>query len=302
MSRLGGRALLSIGVALAAATAAVTVIAGGTAPASALGASTPHLVVVMLENKEYSSVVGNANAPYLNQTLIPQGRLFTSYYSSTHPSLPNYLTITSAEFGGCITDACPYHAATQDNLFAQMDRATPAISWRVYAEDMPSNCYTHNTTTYVVRHNPPLYYANLPTCATNDVPYSALAGNLSAGTLPQFAMLIPNLYDDMHTDQNAAPCNLGSATQDEVCQGDTWLRDQLPAVLSDGGRNDVTALIVFDEGGTNQGGGGHVLLLEVGPNTCTGCTDSTPYSERSLADAIDDWFGLPHLQVTPPSF
>lgn len=273
----------------------------GRAPAaSALGATTPHLVVIMMENKELSAVVGNPNAPYINSTLIPQGRLFTAYYAAVHPSLPNYLVLTSGQFAGCVTDGCPVGRATVDNLFAQMDSAVPAISWRVYAESMPSNCYKKNTSTYATRHNPPLYYANLSTCATKDVPFTALAQDLSAGTLPQFAMVIPNLYNDMHSDQKAAPCALGVALQDEICQGDQWLQAQLPALLSDGGRNDVTVVLTFDEGGSAKGGGGNVMLLEVGPTTCAGCTEPTPYSAYSMADAIDDWFALPHLVITPP--
>lgn len=275
---------------------------GDSPQAAALGSPTSHLVVVMLENKELSTIVGNSNAPYLNSTLIPDGRLFTSYYAGLHPSMPNYLVITSGQFGSCIVDTCPVRSSTSDNLFAQMDAASPAISWRVYAESMPSKCYAKNTATYAVRHNPPLFYANLPSCSADDVPYTQLATDIGAGTLPQFAMVIPNLYDDMHTDHNTAPCSLGSAVQDEVCQGDQWLQANLPSLLSDGGRNDVTVVLTFDEGQTNQGGGGKVMLLEDGPNTCTGCTDATPYSEHSLSDALDDWFGLPHLSIAPPSF
>ena len=68
--------------------------------AGALGPKTPHLVLVVMENKEYTTVVGNPHAPYINGTIIPGGRLFTSYYASLHPSLPNYLIMTSSRFGG----------------------------------------------------------------------------------------------------------------------------------------------------------------------------------------------------------
>ena len=301
MSRLR-RSLVVLAAVVVAAALLATVPIGRTAPASALGTTTPHLVLVMLENKEYGTVVGNANAPYINDTLIPSGRLFTSYYAGLHPSLPNYLAITSGQFGGCLNDACARGTAKQDNLFAQMDRASPRISWKVYAESMPSNCYKWNSGAYAVRHNPPPYYANVSSCAANDVPLTALAPAIDGNALPRFAMLVPNIYNDMHSDQQAAPCQLGSAVQDEVCQGDSWLQSQLPAVLSDGGRNDVTVVVMFDEGTTGQGGGGRVMMLEVGPNTCTGCTDDTPFSERAMSNAVDDWFGLPHLAVDTPGF
>jgi phosphatidylinositol-3-phosphatase len=73
---------------------------GGSTP-SALGASTPHLVIIAMENsrwrtKEYSTVVGSSAAPYINGTLIPDSVVFTQYYAEEHPSLPNYLLLTSA--------------------------------------------------------------------------------------------------------------------------------------------------------------------------------------------------------------
>ena len=98
-------------------------------PASALGPPTPHLAVIVLENKDYRQVVGRVTAPYINDVLIPSGRLFTQYYATAHPSLPNYLTLTSARFGRCVTDSCPRPAIPSESLFHQMNQA--GISWKV---------------------------------------------------------------------------------------------------------------------------------------------------------------------------
>jgi hypothetical protein len=38
------------------------------------------IVLIVMENKDYSAVVGSPGAPYLNGTLIPIGRLFTNYH------------------------------------------------------------------------------------------------------------------------------------------------------------------------------------------------------------------------------
>ncbi len=286
---------------LLACTAALTGVVTRPAPAQgALGTKTPHLAVILMENKEYSQVVGNANAPYLNTTLIPAGRLFSKYYAATHPSLPGYLVLTSGQYGGCVTDTCPTNSLTSDNLFAQMNRATVPVSWKVYAEGMPANCYRANKGGYLARHNPALYYTSLSaagdgSCATNDVPYSGLATDMAAGTLPDFSFIVPNQYNDMHTDRSLTPCQLGGPVQNQICQGDAWLRDRVPALLSDGGRNDVTVVVVFDEGATGQGGGGNVMLLEAGPATCQACTDATPFNAYGLLESVERWFGLPAL-------
>ncbi len=268
-------------------------------PASALGAPSPHLVVVMMENKEYSQVIGNSAAPFINTTMVTTGDLHTSYYSATHPSLPNYLVVTSGQYHGCVTDSCTPSTVPGPDLFSQLSSA--GISWRAYQESMPSNCYRKGSYGgpggYVLKHNPAIFYTDVSTsCPTNDVPLTALTTDLAAGTLPAFSFIAPNLYNDMHADRNTAPCALGSAVNDEVCQGDQWLSAWVPQLLSDGGRNDVTLMLTFDEGTSNQGGGGRVVLLEDGASTpCSGCTDPGPSNHYGLSQAIDDWFGLPEL-------
>ena len=273
----------------------------------ALGTPTPHLVVVMLENKEFSTVVGNTAAPYLNDTLIPSSKLFTAHYASTHPSLPNYLVLTSGAYAGCVTDVCPVRSIPGPNLFSQMNQAAVPATWKVYAEGMPANCYPSNSSYkgYVVRHNPPLYYSNLGpegdnSCSQRDVPLTRLSTDLQEGTLPDFAMVIPNVWNDMHTDQNKPPCSLGSAKQNMVCQGDQWLATWVPSLLSNGGRNDTTVLVTFDEGSTGLGGAGRVVLVESGPAVCAGCAETTPSNHYGLSNAIEQWFGLPALYPTPP--
>jgi hypothetical protein len=264
----------------------------------ALGASTPHLVFIIMENKEYTDVVGSTAAPYINGTLMPASKVFTRHFAADHPSLPDYLVLTSTSAEGCVDDACPVGFHTGKNLFHQLDAA--AISWKAYMGGMPSNCYPSNTGTYLVRHNPPLYYANVVggSCATNDVPLTRFAADLSSGNLPSFSWISPNKYDSMHSNQNVAPCQLGSILRNEVCQGDVWLSQTLPPLLdlnADGDpNNDVTVVLTFDEGSTGQGGGGRVLTLVTGPNVAPG-QDARVYGHEGLLNAIEGWFGVPKL-------
>jgi hypothetical protein len=271
---------------------------------SVLGASSPHLAIIVMENKSYAQVVGNPNAPYINGTLIASGRLATNYYAMLHPSLPNYLILTSGSNSGCILDGCSRNSIPGASLFSEMNSS--GVSWKAYAESMPTNCRQTNVGAYLVRHNPPTYYASLGgggdgSCASKDVPYSNLASDITAGILPQFIWITPNQYDDMHTDQKVAACTLGDPTQDQICQGDTWLAHNLPALLSDGGRNDVTTVIVWDEGVGAAGGGGQVPMIEIGAGVPANTTVSAPLTHYGLVTAIADWFGLPRpAPATPP--
>ena len=61
------------------------------APAASVVVPVPaldHVVVVVFENKETSSVLGNRAAPTFNAYARRYARL-TRYYGVTHPSLPN---------------------------------------------------------------------------------------------------------------------------------------------------------------------------------------------------------------------
>ena len=274
-------------------------------PAGALGTPSSHLVVISMENKERSQVVGSSSAPYINHTLIPASQTFDQYYAITHPSLPNYLALTSGSFQACTTDSCPTGSITGENLFSQLSGAR--ISWKVYSESMTTNCQTKDGGPYLARHNPAVYYANLTltkgdgTCGINDVPFTQLATDLAAGTLPSFAWITPNQFNDMHAAKSTGPCTSSWNTKAEVCQGDQWLAANLPAILSDGGANDVTVLIVWDEGSTSLGGGGHTLMIETGAGVCLGCADASNINDYGVLSGIEDWFALPELGPRSPN-
>jgi hypothetical protein len=292
-------------IVLALATSAAAPHGLIRSPDSVLGATpgSNHLAIIVMENKSYGQIIGNANAPYINSTMIPSGRLYTSYFAVIHPSLPDYLVITSGSNSGCVIDGCLRNSIPGSSLFSEMN--TAGVSWKAYAESMPSNCRLGNVGPYLVRHNPATYYTSLGaggdnTCASKDVPYTKLAPDIAANTLPQFVWITPNQYSDMHTDQNTAPCQLGNALQNQVCQGDTWLSNNLPALLSNGGRNDVTAVLVWDEGVGASGGGGQVAMIEVGAGVPPNATVSTPLTHYGLVNAVADWFGLPRLSATAP--
>ncbi|MFI9597755.1 alkaline phosphatase family protein [Nonomuraea sp. NPDC052265] len=80
-----------------------------TAAATATAAAVPqfdHVVIVMFENKNYSTIKGGSSAPYLN-SLASQGTLFTNSFGVTHPSQPNYIALFSGSQQGVTNDDCP---------------------------------------------------------------------------------------------------------------------------------------------------------------------------------------------------
>ncbi|MGA9856770.1 MAG: hypothetical protein WBQ18_02845, partial [Solirubrobacteraceae bacterium] len=65
-----------------------------------------HVVWILMENKNYSSVVGSGQAPYINRLAHRYG-LATNYSGISHPSLPNYIALTSGSDQGISDDSDP---------------------------------------------------------------------------------------------------------------------------------------------------------------------------------------------------
>ena len=175
-----------------------------------------------MENKHYSDIVGNSNAPYI-QSLIAGGTLFTNYQAGPG-SLPDYLAMTSGLTGS---------TSGSNNIFNQLQ--TAGISWGEYLESMPSTCYTGGDTgSYKKAHNPAVYYNDItssPSACANVVPYT----QFSPSHLRAFSYLVPNLADDMHD---------GASRTAEIQTGDAWLAANVPAMLNAG----AEVILTWDEG------------------------------------------------------
>ena len=259
----------------------------------------PPVVLIVMENHSFGPndlgvfgnttryIMGNPDAPYINQMLIPSGTLFTNYDATYHPSLPNYLQITSGSNEGCTTDDCRAGFTDADNLFNQMNGA--GLSFASWNEAMATPCQTTDAGLYAMHHNPEPYYSNLaPTiCPTTDVSYPSVL----PASLPAFTFLAPNLCDDMHGTGINPPCP--RSTDQIITTGDTWLSQTVPALLSQG----AIVIVTFDEGthSDTAGGGGHVLTEMVGPGVTPGTTDSVSYTHASLLAGLEQYFGLPLL-------
>src|SRR2546425_11625118 len=80
-------------------TQTVAVQRVGRASASLHAASLPsnrpfdYILIILMENKNFSQINGSASAPYLNQ-LAHNYSLATQYTACDHPSLPNYMCLT----------------------------------------------------------------------------------------------------------------------------------------------------------------------------------------------------------------
>jgi hypothetical protein len=253
------------------------------------GPASTHVVVIVFENKEYAAIRGSSEAPYIN-SLADQYGLAERYFANTHPSLPNYLDlIAGGDFG--INDDGEGYLLRGRTLVDQL--AANGLSWRAYMEGMagdrtaPCPFSTHGG--YRKKHNPFAYFARIQGRSgrcRHVLPFRRLSGALATG-LPNFTWITPNMCHDMHD------CPIRT--------GDDWLASHAPPILDRLSGQDLL-VVVFDEGTTGEGGGGHILCIVAGPGARPASTSEVPYSHFSLLKTIEQRFGLGLLRhaADPP--
>jgi len=248
--------------------------AGAIATASPCGAPGvahyQHVVWILMENVGYP-VVGSTSAPYLNHLESACG-LATNYYAVAHPSLPNYIALTSGSTQGITDDGEPSaHPLSVASIFSQL-----GSDWRSLVESMPSPCDQVTSGTYAARHNPAVYYRTISaTCQTNDVPLT-LPLDLGA----RFTFIVPNICDDMHS------C--------PVSTGDTWLSDMVPAILASAGyqARRTVVFITFDENDSQAAN--RVPTLVIAPSVPRGERVNESFTHYSLLRTTES---LLHLSL-----
>lgn len=65
-----------------------------------------HVFLIMLENRAYDQIIGNNEAPFINQ-MARQKNLATNFFAVGHPSLTNYLEVVGGSNFGVINDHSP---------------------------------------------------------------------------------------------------------------------------------------------------------------------------------------------------
>ena len=228
-----------------------------------------HVVWIVMENKTYSQIIGSSNAPYINK-LADQCGVATSFYAETHPSLPNYIAMTSGSTQGITDDNDPSsHPLTAPSIFSQLN-----TGWRSLEESMPSNCYLSNSGQYAVRHNPAAYFTNIRTqCAAQDQPLTD-PPDLSA----KFTFITPNLCNDMHS------CSVAS--------GDSWMATWMPKIVSSNQyqSGSMAIFLTWDEDDFSDSQ--HIATLVISPSTPAGTKAGTRFNHYSLLRTTEELLGI----------
>lgn len=285
--------------------------AGGTAGAGGSGGSgsTTHHIktvfVIVMENESWCSIQGNADASYINQTLLTTGAWAKNYKGpkngGLHPSEPNYIWLEAGDNLGITNDNDPSsnHQSTTQHLVTEMKNA--GVTWKSYQEDISgTTCPLTSVNNYAPKHNPNVFFDDVtgnlnPSdqyCIQHNRPLTELTTDLQNGTTAQYNFITPNLCDDMHN--SCAPLH------NNMKQGDQWLSTWIPRITGSSVYKSGGAIfITWDESeiaGCCPLANCPIGMIVLSPFIkSAGYSNSIAYDHSSTLKTIQEIFGLTPL-------
>ena len=308
-------------------------------PASAQvlkGSRFDRIFIIMMENQGFDDVIGHndgtslcgppespgcPDTPYIT-FLATNFELATLYFGTTHPSLPNYLSMFAGDFFG-IHDDNPSCAAKPPQSPCDPVIAGPTLvdtlesaggSWEAFEQTMPSAGFLGprwpltGDTLYAQKHNPFVYFKNVvdnPVRLAKILPYKN-SGDLasrfaSPATTPNVVFIVPDQCHDMHGQP-------GCSNNDALLrEGDAHVAGLVYTITSSRAfTSNSVILVVWDENdySSNLGcclstnpGGGHIAAIVIPGQLPPGpLRSATLYNHYSTLKTIEDNFGLVRLR------
>lgn len=257
-----------------------------------------HVFLIILENRSVENVIGNPALPQLN-ALAKKGALANNYHGVTHPSLPNYVALIAGQSFGTHSDN-PSQTFDGPTLPDRLE--AKKMTWKGYFQGLPKAGFKGATLgpdfVYAKKHNPFMLFpsiANTPVRATKTVPLSQLSADLKAGKAPDFAMIVPDLCNDLHGNPNCTdPAQLTKNADQFVS---TWVKAIQKSSAWD---NRAAIIITFDEaeGLDFRGGGGRIPFIALTKNGPQGFITEQSFNHYNLLKTLTDAWSLQPLGQT----
>lgn len=270
-----------------------------------------YVVVIVMENNGLKSTYGGqcgGNCSYITQLANSYG-LALNYSSVAHPSLANYLTLTSAgnySYFPFLQDCSPSAPSCIVPGLNIVDRVeSSGRNWRGYMEDYPTTGCTlvEDSGHYANNHNPFLYYQdirnntsrcqNIVQANPGSTGYLAMPQRLlndlsSTVSAANLIWLTPNLCNDGH--DTCMPLN------NTVSQSNQYLSLLVPKILNSTlfRTQNAALFITWDEGSKCSSPGqtypkctDPVTSIWAGSLVRTGSRSNTAYSHYSFLKTLE---------------
>jgi hypothetical protein len=305
--------------------------------AALLGATSPdlavprydHIFVIVEENKGYGDVIGDPNAPTITQLAKTYGNYIAMVGGDTfgiHDDDAFYCKEGSTQAqcsAAALQPGYADHTVDTPTIGTQLESA--GLTWKGYYESLPSpgstavvasdpsfGDGTRKTALYASKHSGFMNFASVqndPHRAEKIVGFDRLADDFASGSVPNFALIVPNQCNEMHglSGPNVpTDCTDGPAL---IRRGDDHVAALMHMIQSSPvwqTNGNVAIVITFDEAssksregccGTDPAsvanfGGGRIPTIVITNHGPRGVADPTPYSHYSLLRTIEDAFGI----------
>lgn len=178
-----------------------------------------HIVEIMMENQSYGTIIGDSSAPQINALANSYG-LATNYFGVRDDN-QFYCTPAMASTDTLCAGTTVNHTVSAPTLADQLTAV--GKSWKGYFQSLPpspvnliasgpsaNGPYTFkypssSNALYASKHNPFLNFTGTQGAVTNLVPDTQLASDLAHNSLPNFSLVVPDQWHDMHGTGGCAP-------------------------------------------------------------------------------------------------
>ena len=230
--------------------------------------SARHVFVIVMENHSVDEALSGA----FTASLAQKYGVANNYHAVAHPSVPNYLALSSGSTWGLADDS--YHVLPKNDIGTQLTNAH--VSWRAYMEGLGDGGCLDSPVPYDPGHNPFAYYGG--ECPANVVPLGDLGPDL-AGSTPRFVWITPDMCHDSHN------CS--------VSVGDSWLQQEVGQITASQAWNSGGVLfITWDE---DDGSADNRVLTLVIAKGAGHRSSSNRYTHYSLLATVEDLLGVGRL-------
>lgn len=227
-----------------------------------------NVFLIVMENKTGDQAIAGA----ATAALAAENGVAADYHAITHPSVPNYLALSSGQTWGVTDDS--YHDLPREDLGDQLTKA--GVPWRAYMEGLGEGGCLGSPEPYDPGHNPFAFYGG--GCPENVVPFTQLEGDLESRA-PRFSWIGPDSCHDEHS------CS--------VPVGDQWLGQTVGLITASPAWKPGSLLfITWDE---DDGSGDNRVLTLVVRHSRHHVVSQVAYDHYSLLATIEDLLGVPRL-------
>lgn len=234
------------------------------------------VIIVVFENNDYAKTI---QQPFFRK-LAKSGANFSNFMAITHPSQPNYFALTSGSTQGVSSNKTV--DVNSNNIVDLLE--AKKLTWKVYAEDYPSDCFSGaKSARYVRKHNPFISYLNIqsnPVRCANIVGTDRFNADVENGDLPSYVFFIPNNTHNGH-DTN-------------VAYADRWYKKRFSKIIANEQIMNGTVLITTFDENSGKTRPNKIYTSIIGPSVKQGV-----YREKlnlySLLNLIEDNWDLGDL-------